>query len=144
MASNLRVRDTDKVKIVALGNDTLDEGASGDMALMATKPPIAASVTFSPVKDSLNSLELSEGGDDLSEEEIMSRFVKPYLDLEEGVVVLKKGHTLVLRDGNKMMLEFTIGHLDLDGEDEEAAEGDDDGENDANYFIKFPFRFYFA
>ena len=92
-------------------------------------------MTFSPVKDSLHSLELSEGGDELSEEEIMQRFVKPYLDLEGGedegrVVVLKKGHTLVLRDDNKMVLEFTVTNLEVKGDENDKAEGTDDvGEN---------------
>lgn len=129
LATNLRVRDTDKVKIVPLGASSEEDfsfGASGDMALMGSTPSIASSVTFSPVRDSLHSLELSEGGDELSEDEIMNRFVVPYLDLEDGGnVVLKKGHTLVLRDANKMVLEFTVTHLGMgEGDDEEVAEDD--------------------
>jgi hypothetical protein len=132
LASNLRVRDTDKVKVVPLGRDSMEEfeATSGDMALLAKMPEVASSVTFSPIKDSLHSLELSEGGDEISEEEIMSRFLKPYLNVEEGVVVLKKGHTLVLRDDNRKTLEFTVTHLALGEENEEegAEEADDDGE----------------
>ncbi|EED92889.1 cell division cycle protein 48 [Thalassiosira pseudonana CCMP1335] len=57
----------------------------------------------------------------------MNRFVVPYLDLEDGGnVVLKKGHTLVLRDANKMVLEFTVTHLGMgEGNDEEVAEDDE-------------------
>ena len=133
LANNLRVRDTDKVKVVPLGGDNADEfeATSGDMALLAASPEVASSVTFSPVKDSLHSLELSEGGDELSEDEIMSRFLKPYLNMEEGVVVLKKGHTLVLRDDNRKTLEFTVTHLGFGEEEEgeEEAQAEDDGKN---------------
>eukprot|EP00956_Cyclotella_meneghiniana_P035793 scaffold118286_cov76-Cyclotella_meneghiniana.AAC.1 len=128
LASNLRVRDTDKVKVVPLDGSSAEEfeKSSGDMTLLASTPEVASSVTFSPVKDSLHSLELSEGGDEISEDEIMSRFLTPYLNMDEGVVVLKKGHTLVLRDDNKKSLEFTVTHLsfveDDEGEDDEIDE----------------------
>lgn len=131
LATNLRIRDTDKVKIVNLDKNAEDafEATSGDMGLLSIKPNAASSVTFSPVKDSLHSLELTEGGDELSEDEILSRFVKPYLNMEDGVVVLKKGHTLVLRDANRMTLEFTVTHLDFggDGEEDSAKTSEDDG-----------------
>lgn len=130
LASNLRVRDTDKVKVVPLGGENAQEfeSTSGDMALLAGSPEVATAVTFSPVKDSLHSLELSEGGDELSEDEIMNRFLKPYLNMDEGVVVLKKGHTLVLRDGNKKSLEFTVTHLGMVENDEEEGDvSEDDG-----------------
>lgn len=125
LASNLRIRDTDKVKVVPIdGSATDDESyGSGDMALVVTPPAVAHSVTFSPVKDSLHSLELSEGGDELSEDEINERFVTPYLNMEDaGEVVLKEGHTLVLMDANKVSLEFTVSHLDMDGDDEEEED----------------------
>jgi len=119
------------VKIVNLDKNTEEafEATSGDMALMSSRPDVASSVTFSPVKDSLHSLELSEGGDELSEDEVLSRFVKPYLNMEDGVVVLKKGHTLVLRDANRMTLEFTVTHLDFggDGEEDSAETSENDG-----------------
>ncbi|KAL7466240.1 hypothetical protein ACHAXS_006531 [Conticribra weissflogii] len=110
LASNLRIRDTDKVKVIPLGGDTEETGA--------TEPSVAVSVSFSPVRDSLHSLELSEGGDELSETEIKERFVLPYLNLEEGEsrVVLKKGHTLILRDDNKKTLEFIVTNLELESE----------------------------
>lgn len=136
LASNLRVRDTDKVKVVPLEGESMQqfEATSGDMALLAKLPEVASSVTFSPVKDSLHSLELSEGGDEVSEEEIMSRFLKPYLNMEEGVVVLKKGHTLVLRDADRKSLEFTVTHLAI-GEDNEEDEGAEEADNDGEYIL---------
>lgn len=123
LATNLRVRDTDKVKIVPLDGNVEDEEAygTGDMALVTSQPELASSVTFSPVKDSLHSLELSEGGDELSEDEIMERFVVPYLNVEDaGEIVLKEGHTLVLMDANKVSLEFTVSHLGMGTEDDEG------------------------
>ena len=131
LAMNLRIRDTDQVKIVPLGSaegDDKDAYGTGDMALVTSTPAVAAGVTFSPVKDSLHSLELSEGGDELSEDEIMERFVTPYLNMEGGDVVLKKGHTLVLMDDNRVSLEFTVTHLDMEGDvEDEEAEVDEEG-----------------
>ena len=127
LATNLRVRDTDKVKIVALQSGSEEDKlyGSGDMALLNTQPAVAYSVTFSPVKDSLHSLELSEGGDELSDDEIMERFVTPYLNLEEdSEAIVKVGHTLVLMDGNKKSLAFTVSHLDM------AREADSDNEEE--------------
>jgi len=124
LAVNLRVRDADKVKIVPIGGNDEEEGAytTGDMALVSSAPSLAYSVTYSPVRDSLHSLELSEGGDELGEDEMAARFVTPYLDLEEdsAAVVAKLGHTLTLTDANGRSLEFTVTHLDMEGEDSEA------------------------
>lgn len=124
LASNLRVRDTDKVKIVPL-HDTVSSGGEENehesYSLGDQPTAVAAAVTFSPVKDSLHSLELREGGDELSEEELSERFLLPYLNLEDGgEVILKEGHTLELKDENGLMLEFTVGHLDMVGDDEEG------------------------
>jgi transitional endoplasmic reticulum ATPase len=127
LAINLRVRSTDKVKVVPLEEDSTEEN-SGDMALLTTQPSVAHSVTFSPVKDSLNSLELSEGGDEIAEEELIERFVKPYLDVD-GSAVLKQGHTITLRDDNNKSLEFTVTHLDTEG-DADAEEDVDEVDED--------------
>lgn len=128
LATNLRVRDSFKVKVVPLDRSMGDEEGSystGDMALLNSRPEVAHSVTFSPLKDSLHSLELAEGGDEIGEDELIGRFVAPYLDLEEaGEVVLKAGHTLVLRDANGASLEFTVSHVDTEGEEEEEEEGE--------------------
>lgn len=129
LGSNLRVRDADKLKIVKLGTDETDGDASGDMALLATKPSTAESVTLSPIEDSYNELVAMEGGDDISDEEIMERFVAPYLDLDddEKTVLLKKGHTLTLKDDNNRSLDFLVTNLEMDDaaeEEEEADEGE--------------------
>lgn len=127
VASNLRIRDTDLAKIVPLntvggGDDDMDAHESYSLGTQPTD--VAAAVTFSPVVDSLRTLELREGGDELSDDEILERFVNPYLNLEEdGDVILKEGHTLVLMDSNKVALEFTVSHLDLEG----GEEGEDGG-----------------
>mmetsp|Transcript_3108 Transcript_3108/g.6847 ORF Transcript_3108/g.6847 Transcript_3108/m.6847 type:complete len:910 (+) Transcript_3108:193-2922(+) len=124
VANNLRIRDTDQVKIVPLTSDTgSDEnGNEYESYSLGTQPTeVAAAVTFSPVVDSLNILELREGGDELSDDEILERFVTPYLNLEGGDVILKEGHTLVLMDENKVALEFTVSHLDMEGEGEDGA-----------------------
>ncbi len=134
LAINLRVRSTDKVKVVPLEEDSTEEN-SGDMALLTTQPSVAHSVTFSPVKDSLNSLELSEGGDEIAEEELIERFVKPYLDVD-GSAVLKQGHTITLRDDNNKSLEFTVTHLDTEGDadaEEDVDEVDEDGKKDDSH-----------
>lgn len=129
MGSNLRVRDADKLKIVKLGSDENDGDATGDMALLASKPSTAESVTLSPIEDSYNELVAMEGGDDISDEEIMERFVAPYLDLDddEKTVLLKKGHTLTLKDDNNRSLDFLVTNLEMGGaaeEEEEADEGE--------------------
>ena len=128
LGANLRIRDGDKIKIVKLGSDETDEEATGDMRLMASQPSTAESVTLSPIEDSYNELVATEGGDDISDEEIMERFVSPYLDLEDGenTVLLKKGHVLTLRDDNGRSLDFLVTNIEVDGtgnDEEEADEG---------------------
>jgi monoamine oxidase len=117
LATNLRVRQDDKIKVVPLSSD--DEGVLGERSadlLLLTHPPAAATaVTFAPVEDSWNNLVSGEGGDNISDEEVMERFVKPFL--EERGAVLKKGHTLKLRDENGKLLEMIVTHMDLEGEE---------------------------
>jgi len=135
LATNLRVRDTDKVKIVTLdGSEEGEEAYStGDMALLNSHPSVAHSVTFSPVKDSLHSLELSEGGDELNEEEIVERFLAPYLNVEDAEeVIVKTGHTLMLMDANGKSLEFTVSHLDMEGDESDADEEAEDVKESAS------------
>ena len=61
LATNLRLRNGDKVKIVPLeaGMEKKEE-RSGDMLLLTKTPTVAISVTFAPVEDSLKSLVASE------------------------------------------------------------------------------------
>lgn len=121
MASNLRLRDGDKVKIVPLGTGTENkEERSGDMLLLTKTPSMTNSVTFAPVQDSLKSLVASEGGDAIPDDELLERFVSPYLNLDkEETILVKQGCTIVMQDENSKTLEFIISHVDT----EESSEG---------------------
>ncbi|KAG7355471.1 cell division cycle protein 48 [Nitzschia inconspicua] len=135
LAKNLRLRKGDKVKIATLGERTDDEekagvSRSGDLLLLeAPVPPTIKSVTFSPIEDSLKSLEsLEKGGDPITDEEIMDRFVTPYLEGEGGL--LKSGQLLLLTDENGRKLEFLVSHMEVEGaESATTDEGTDDAEN---------------
>lgn len=122
MAVNLRLRQDDTLKIVPLGEKEEEGERSGDLLLITkSKPASVASATFSPIEDSLAALKSSESGDEISDEEIMDRFVKPYTGDESGAF-LKKGSNLILRDDNGKSLEFIVTHVDLD----DGAVADDD------------------
>jgi hypothetical protein len=121
MASNLRLRQDDKVKVVALDKAFEEESASersGDLLLLQKQPPLIQSLTLSPVEDSLTALTASEGGDDIADAELQARFVTPYLN---GAGLLKQGHLLVLRDENGKRLEFYVSQVDVEGAPERAA-----------------------
>jgi len=123
MAMNLRLRNGDKVKIASLTSESDEEHTSGDMILFQSSPKPVTSVTFSPVEDSLSSLESSEGGDEISDEEIMERFVTPYMELDDKVALVKKGHIVKMTDDNGRNLEFIVTHVELEGSTpEEGAE----------------------
>ena len=116
LANNLRLRKGDKVKIVPLTEEThADEGThSGELKLVdADSAPIVTSVTFSPIDDSLASLEALEGGDSIPDEEINERFIVPYLDESGGLV--KSGQVLLLRDENGRKLEFIVTNVMVEG-----------------------------
>ena len=123
LASNLRIRDGDKLKVVALGKDAADaEERSGDMVLLTKDAEVVSSVTYSPIEDSLNNLINSEGGDEIEDEELMERFIEPYLNLEDdgGSVVAKSGSVVTMKDENGKTLDFMISHVD-DGEEREEG-----------------------
>jgi len=124
LASNLRIRDGDKLKVVSVGKDAADkEERSGDMILLTKDAVVVVSATYAPVEDSLNNLINSEGGDEIDDEELLERFVTPYLNIEDdaGSVVVKEGSVVTMRDENGKTLEFIVSHVD-DGE-EERSEG---------------------
>lgn len=124
LATNLRIRDGDKVKIVTLGEHAADkEERSGDMILLTKEPEVVASVTYSPVEDSLNALVNSEGGDEIDDEELMERFVNPYLNMEDepGAIVVKRGATVTMKDENGKTLDFIVTHVDDGIEREEGT-----------------------
>jgi hypothetical protein len=124
MATNLRLRNGDKIKMIPLGSEE-DQPRTGDMILMKhSSPPTVSSVTFSPVEDSLNALAAREGGDELSDEEMMERFVSPYLDLSESSAMIKKNALLALVDDNGKTLEFLVTHVEL--EDDASVENDEE------------------
>jgi hypothetical protein len=127
MASNLRLRNGDKVKIVPLEAAMENkEERSGDMLLLTKIPAVVTSVTFAPVEDSLKSLVASEGGDAIPDEELLGRFVSPYLNLdEEQTVLVKQGITIILQDANGKTLEFIINHVDAKEES-----GDSEGKTE--------------
>lgn len=131
LATNLRLRSMDKVKIVPLLSSSSEDNDDGEECEskaynMGNKPTsIASSITFHPLKDSLTSLDYKEGGggDGLSDEEVLERFITPYLNLDDdddtdGQVFMTGGHMLTLRDENGFMLEFKIGNLHLEGDEE--------------------------
>lgn len=126
LATNLRLRTMDKVKIVPLASSGEDneecESKSYNLGNKPTSSTIASSITFHPLKDSLTSLDYKEGGggDGLSDEEVMERFIFPYLNLEDDgdEIFVNGGHMLTLKDENGLMLEFKVGNLDLGGEEE--------------------------
>ena len=97
LASNLRLRSGDKLKVVPLEEDQ-------------AAPEVASSVTFSPLKDSLTALEGAENdGDEFSDEEIYERFIVPYL--EGGNGLLKAEHVVKITDANGKSLEFVVSHV---------------------------------
>ncbi len=119
-ATNLRLREGDKVKVVPISAAGYEEEVSGDMILLSQEPSAVSSVTFSPVQDSLNNLQASEGGDTISDEELLERFIQPYLDTStEAPITTKLGHILYLKDDNDKTCEFIITHLGDETEDEE-------------------------
>lgn len=122
LANNLRIRDGDKIKIVKLGSGADErEERSGDMELLTKSAQPLASVTYSPIEDSLNTLIATEGGDDIEDEELMERFLTPYLNLEsDAKMVAKEGNVLTIRDENGKSLDFLVSHVK---NGEEASEG---------------------
>jgi len=116
----------DKIKIVSIGETSEEEESerSGDLVLINSKsrPTVAESVTISPVEDSLERLQAIElDGDEIEDEDIMERFLTPYLNLEEdaGKAMLKKGNLLTITDANGVSLDFVVGDIEMDGDTEE-------------------------
>ena len=60
-------------------------------------PPKVASVTLTPIEDSLNFIATREGGDGLGDDEIMERFVTPYFDLAGSTTFVKKDSIVTCR-----------------------------------------------
>jgi len=130
MAANLRLRQDDKVKVEPLQTGKEEAGdRSGDLLLVQQQPVNVASVTLSPVEDSLNALVSSEGGDMIDDSEIQERFVAPYLEIknEGNAAFLKQKHLLTLRDENGKRLEFYVTRVTLEGTEEDEDEDETEG-----------------
>mmetsp|Transcript_20294 Transcript_20294/g.49752 ORF Transcript_20294/g.49752 Transcript_20294/m.49752 type:complete len:896 (+) Transcript_20294:96-2783(+) len=123
LAKNLRLRKGDKLKVMSLTGD--EESRSGDMILLEhSSAPKITSVTLAPVDDSLSTLEAMEGGDEIADEDIKSRFLDPYLESADGL--LKRGHILLLKDENGRKLEFIVTHMEIEGQTAAENEEEDD------------------
>jgi len=137
LAANLRLRQDDAVKVVPLHSVDHDETRSGDLVLLrSASVPAVASVTFSPVEDSLDALQGGEGGDEIPDEELMDRFIKPYTENNDGATV-KSNAVLTLVDENGKKLDFVVSQVELDnisaatGEGKEKDEEQKEGEEGA-------------
>lgn len=123
LASNLRLRQDDKVKVVSLSDADRGEARSGDLVLVdVAQPPAVQSVTFSPIDDSLAALVSAEGGDEIPEDELLERFIAPYTENRD-TALIKQGLVLTLRDDNGKKLDFLVSHVLLAGEEEKEDEG---------------------
>jgi hypothetical protein len=133
MASNLRLRNGDRVKVVPLeaGMEKKEE-RSGDMLLLTKNPGKVTSVTFAPVEDSLKSLVASEGGDEIPDEDLLERFVAPYLNKDgDTTVLVKEGNIVGIKDANDKVLDFIISNVDV----EEGSEGKEGMHNECLKFV---------
>jgi hypothetical protein len=133
LARNLRLRQDDAVKVVPLKDD--DEAKSersGDLVLLAsgTNVPALASVTLSPITDSFESLQASEG--EISDEEIQERFVKPYTEGASSAL-FKLGSIITLLDDNGRRLDFIVSSVEL----EQASTGDSDKDKEQGTLKEF-------
>jgi hypothetical protein len=79
-------------------------------------------VTLAPLSDSLSALEQSETNeDDIPEEAIELRFLKPYFESSGAV---KLGNILFMVDENGKKLEFQVTNVELEGSDKEREKKD--------------------
>mmetsp|Transcript_8868 Transcript_8868/g.13792 ORF Transcript_8868/g.13792 Transcript_8868/m.13792 type:complete len:897 (+) Transcript_8868:75-2765(+) len=130
MAKNLRLRNEDKLKVIPLGSEE-EQPRSGDMVLMKyTTPPKVRSVSLSPIEDSLIALEAREGGDELSDDELMERFVTPYMSLSDSSVPIKKNSVLILKDDSGRTLEFMVTSVELENASNTKLEDEDNDEEE--------------
>lgn len=124
MAKNLRLRKGDKAKVTPLTGKKEEGTRSGDMVLLErSDAPKVSAITFSPVEESLATLEAIEGGDEIPDEELTSRFVTPYM---ESAGLLKRGQIIELKDENGRRLEVLVSHVEIEGESNETEEEDEE------------------
>eukprot|EP00520_Triparma_pacifica_P005897 CAMPEP_0118645306 /NCGR_PEP_ID=MMETSP0785-20121206/7428_1 /TAXON_ID=91992 /ORGANISM="Bolidomonas pacifica, Strain CCMP 1866" /LENGTH=872 /DNA_ID=CAMNT_0006537175 /DNA_START=1 /DNA_END=2616 /DNA_ORIENTATION=+ len=94
LATNLKLDSGDSVKIISNQGEELED---------------AEEVVFSPTIEALGKLEALNGGDELSEEDLTTRFVLPYLTSGPGT--LKVGALLTLYDSQGLSCQFLITSL---------------------------------
>jgi len=133
LAWNLRIRDGDELKLIPFEEEKVEDvERSGDFELLNQNkvPETAISVTLSPFKDSLLALESSPGEDELEDEEILQRFLSPFLSSDsEGKVIWKKGHVLWISDENHKMLQFVVSDIQFSSNEKEKKEEDEDDDS---------------
>ena len=117
LAKNLRLRQEDKIKVMPLADNDPKAKRPGELILLQTDTvPTIASITFSPIIDSLNQLQSSEGGDEIPDNDIMERFIEPYVASSSNAL-LKTNSLLVLSDESGKKLEFMVTHIGLESGD---------------------------
>lgn len=144
LANNLHIRNDDKVRLISINEIEENEAqqqqqqqkessttGSGSYGLGKRPTIVAKIVTLHPIKDTMSNVD----DDDVSDEELISRFITPYLDSstddvdnDEDVAIMKEGHVLTLTDENGSVMEFTIGKLDIDHDENDDDEKDETGE----------------
>ncbi|GMI03876.1 hypothetical protein TrRE_jg9638 [Triparma retinervis] len=92
MANNLKLDTGDTAKVISL--DT------------STNLPSADEISLSPTEESLNRLESLNGGDALTEEDLTTRFILPYLAFGSGHV--KVGTLVTLYDSDSNACDFIV------------------------------------
>mmetsp|Transcript_24491 Transcript_24491/g.55935 ORF Transcript_24491/g.55935 Transcript_24491/m.55935 type:complete len:904 (-) Transcript_24491:224-2935(-) len=129
-AYNLRVTAGDRVKLVVPGADAEEDGPTYDYAGEA--PLEIKEVIFAPVEDSVATYErMHNGGDELDDEEVLEKFVRPYME-EEGI--LRAGMIVKMAEGGDnagsgRTVEFLVKSIVPKGDDADKKKGKDD-END--------------
>ena len=109
--------------------DDGERDGAGSYGLGPRPTAVASSVTFHPLKDSASGSDDGAGDDD----ELLERFVRPYLDSsasdEDGgaAALLREGHVLSLADESGIVMEFSVGHLGVEGQSDDDEKGENVG-----------------
>ena len=104
---------------------------AGSYGLGPRPTAVASSVTFHPLKDSASGSGSDDGAGD--DDELSERFVRPYLDSsasdEDGgaAALLREGHVLSLADESGIVMEFSVGHLGVEGQSDDDEKGENVG-----------------
>jgi hypothetical protein len=162
LANNLHIRNDDKVRILSINEieqqqeeedqrqqESTTSSSSGSYGLGKRPTNVAKTITLHPIKDTLSNVNNDD--EEVSDEELIVRFITPYLDSSsttdfininndennENVAIMKEGHVLTLTDENGIVMEFTIGKLDIhDDNEDDNDEKDETGECE-KYIYKF-------